>query len=259
MERLKYIKSKYLEMYKTKQPITLSKHFAKIKNINLSNEHFDYYISNSAVYSSMIEGNQIDFDSYLKYSHSGMNNKGKSYTEIEDLKSAYRYAKNNILSFDNLLVIHKILSATLIDEQKYRGKIRDKEVYIFKGGVKIYTGANTKIVKAELEKLFEDISILLKRNLSMGEVFYFASMIHLAIAHIHPFADGNGRASRLMEKWFLSQKLGENAWFIQSERLYQKRIQSYYKNINIGPDYEHINYDISIPFLLMLPMSLRLN
>jgi len=258
MERLKYIKSKYMEMYIIKQPITLSKHFAKIKNINLSNEHFDYYISNSAVYSSMIEGNQIDFDSYLKYSHSGMNNKGKSYTEIEDLKSAYQYAKSNTLNIDNLLASHKILSATLIEDKKYRGKIRDKEVYIFKSGVKIYTGANTKIVRSELEKLFNDITILLKRDLSISQVFYYASMIHLIFAHIHPFADGNGRASRLMEKWFLSQKLGENAWFIQSERLYQKRIQSYYKNINIGPDYEHLNYDISIPFLLMLPMSLRL-
>jgi len=36
----------------------------------------------------MIEGNRIDFDSYLKYSYSGMNNKGKSFKEIEDLKKS---------------------------------------------------------------------------------------------------------------------------------------------------------------------------
>lgn len=258
MNRLKLVVSKYILKYIEKQPITLVKHFNKIKSIGNNLENFNFYFSNSAVYSSMIEGNIIDFDSYLKYSTSDMNNKGKSFKEIEDLKSAYKFARNNKLTFKNLLKAHKILSKTIISESKYRGVVRDKDVYVYNVGKKVYTGASKQKVNEEMDKLFNDIEILLNRNLTINEVFYFASMLHLIFVQIHPFADGNGRSSRLIEKWFLSEKLGINAWFIQSERLYQKRIASYYKNINLGSNYETIDFDYSIPFLLMLPMALRL-
>jgi Fic family protein len=48
--------------------------------------------------------------------------------------------------------------------------------------------------------------------LSAEEVFYFASFIHLRFVHIHPFRDGNGRAARLIEKWFIAEKLGKQFW-----------------------------------------------
>jgi Fic family protein len=83
-------------------------------------------------------------------------------------------------------------------------------------------------------------------------------MIHLCFVKIHPFADGNGRTARLLEKWFLASHLGTKAWYIASEKLYQTRLKSYYKNVDIGKTYESLNYDLSIPFLLMLPMALRI-
>ena len=61
---------------------------------------------------------------------------------------------------------------------------------------------------------------LCPRNIE--EVFYFASMLHLVFAHIHPFQDGNGRAARLLEKWFLASKLEDKAWLIQSEKFYKE-------------------------------------
>jgi Fic family protein len=253
------INSSYLDLYKKKQPITLVKHFNKIKELPFNKETFGYSASMSSVFSSMIEGNTIDFDTYLKYSASGMNTKSKPFKEIEDLIKAYEFASNSHLNIDNFLQVHSILSNTLIPDEKYSGKIRDKEVYIFGGGIKVYTGAAPDIVNEEVNKLFADISILLTTEISITEIFYFASMIHLVFAHIHPFADGNGRSARLLEKWFLAQKLGNRAWFIQSERLYQERIKSYYENINIGSDYSTLNYDLSIHFLLMLPMALTKN
>lgn len=259
MERLSFIISKYFDKYNEKQPITLIKHFNKIKAIGSNSQNFNFYFSNSAVYSSMIEGNIIDFDSYMKYSYSGMNNSGKSFKEIEDLKMAYSFAKEHKLSLSNFLKSHKILSNTIIEDKKYRGVIRDKDVYVFSNGKKIFTGASKEIVKNEMVKLFNDIDILLSRELSINQIFYYASMLHLILVQFHPFADGNGRCSRLIEKWFLSEKLGVSAWFIQSERLYQKRISTYYKNVHLGDNYHTINYDYSIPFLLMLPMALRLS
>jgi Fic family protein len=144
-------------------------------------------------------------------------------------------------------------------ESKYRGAIRDKDVMIYNyDGTLIYNGAAANIVKSEFNKLFHDIDLLIERKMTINEVFYFASMIHFVFTHIHPFADGNGRTSRLVEKWFLAEKLGEMAWFIQSEKLYQKRIASYYKNLNVGEKYDSLNYEKCIPFLLMLPMSLNI-
>lgn len=259
MERLKFIYPKYFDKYNDKQPITLIKHFNKVKAIGSNSENFNFYFSNSAVYSSMIEGNIIDFDSYMKYSSSGMNNTGKSFKKIEDLKKSYSFAKEHKLNLSNFLKCHKILSNTIVEDNKYKGVIRDKDVYVFSNGKKIFTGASKEIVKGEMSKLFDDIEILISRELTINQVFYFASMLHLILDQIHPFADGNGRCSRLIEKWFLSEKLGVNAWFIQSEKLYQKRIVSYYKNVHLGDNYTNINYDYSIPFLLMLPMALRLN
>lgn len=258
MERLGYIISKHFDKYNEKQPITLVKHFNKVKRIGGSSDNFNFYFTSSAVYSSMIEGNIIDLDSYLKYSQSGMNTSGKSFKEIEDLKRAYAFAKENRLSLGNLLKSHKILSDKLVEDKKYRGRIRDRDVYVFSNGKKIYTGAAKEIVEQEMKKLFKDVGLLLKRDLTINQVFYFASMLHLVLVQIHPFADGNGRCSRLLEKWFLAEKLGPSAWFVQSEKLYQKRIASYYKNVHLGNDYANIDYDYSTPFLLMLPMALRL-
>ena len=103
------------------------------------------------------------------------------------------------------------------------------------------------------------IDILVKTDLSYDEIFYYASMIHLVCVSIHPFADGNGRTSRLLEKWFLAQKLNHVAWAIQSEKLYYSRRKSYYENLHFkGDNYATIDYARSVPFLCMLPMALNM-
>jgi Fic family protein len=79
-------------------------------------------------------------------------------------------------------------------------------------------------------------------------------MIHLVFVKIHPWNDGNGRSARLIEKWFLAEKLGEKAWFVQSEKHYYQQHQTYYKNIRLlGLEYPDLDYKQALPFLLMLP------
>lgn len=97
------------------------------------------------------------------------------------------------------------------------------------------------------------MAVLLADKLALAETFYFASMSHLIFAHIHPFTDGNGRAVRLLEKWFLAEKLGEQYWKIPSEKYYKDHQTEYYENINLGINYYELNHDKCIPFLMMLP------
>jgi Fic family protein len=105
--------------------------------------------------------------------------------------------------------------------------------------------------------LWKEIEMLLNKTLTIEEIFYYAAFIHLAFVNIHPFGDGNGRISRLLEKWFLAEKLGERAWYLKSEKFYYKHVNDYYRNLaRLGLFYEKLEYEKSISFLLMLPQSL---
>jgi Fic family protein len=113
-------------------------------------------------------------------------------------------------------------------------------------------------VKSEMQKFYNDVETLLNTDLSFEESLFYASVIHLVFVKIHPFDDGNGRAARLIEKWFLAQKIGNKAWFVQSERNYYENHQTYYNNIRrLGLDYEELNYKEALPFLQMLPNAIN--
>ena len=257
--KLKILTPQYFEAYKERQLYTLQKHFGKLKKKDLNAENFDFYLSSSAVYSSLIEGSGLSMESYWRYRESNINTRSKPYIEIQDLIKAYEFAQNLPINARNLLKIHKILSRTLLSgDKKYQGKLRDKSVGVYEEGKRlVYRAASVEVLKADFDKLIFDIQLLIKKDLSIDESFYYASMIHLRFSQIHPFADGNGRTSRLLEKWFLARKLGSKAWFIESEKCYQKSLKKYYLNINLGQTYETINQDACIPFLLMLPEALK--
>jgi hypothetical protein len=52
--------------------------------------------------------------------------------------------------------------------------------------------------------------------------------------------------------------LGEKAWFIPSERNYYDHHQTYYYNLRLlGLEYPELDYGKALPFLLMLPNSLK--
>ncbi|MCB0297093.1 MAG: Fic family protein [Calditrichaeota bacterium] len=112
-------------------------------------------------------------------------------------------------------------------------------------------------VSKEMRAFFEQLAKLLVQKLTRTETFYFASLTHLRFAHIHPFSDGNGRAARLLEKWFLAENLGREAWKLPSEKYYKEHQETYYKTINLGVNFYELDYDRCLPFLEMLPQCLK--
>ena len=221
------------------------------------NGGFEYLTKASAVYSSNIEGNSIDLNSYMNYELSKEKFKGgKEIKEIEDLIEAYGFAQNNKLTEKNLLNCHKIFSETLLIKSK-RGKYRIEQVGVFgKSGI-AYLAVEPDFVEKEMKAYFHGISELLASELKDEEVFYFASILHMRVAHIHPFRDGNGRATRLIEKWFIAEKLGLDFWKIPSEEYYKKNQSKYYETISLGVNFYELNYDKCIGFLEMLPNCLN--
>lgn len=181
---------------------------------------------------------------------------GKEIEEIEDLIEAYEFAQNNKLNEKNLLHCHKIFSDTLLIRSK-RGKYRIEQVGVFGKSGLAYMAIEPEFVEKEMKVFFQDINGLISSNLNEIEVFYFASLIHLRFAHIHPFRDGNGRAARLIEKWFVAEKLGRNFWKMPSEEFYKKNQTNYYETISLGINFYELNYDKCIGFLEMLPSCLK--
>jgi Fic family protein len=230
-----------------------------IQNFDFSenNRNFDYLTKSSAVYSSNIEVNSIDLNSYMNYELNKDKFKPvKEIEEIEDLIKAYEFAQKNNLNETNLLTCHRIFSETLLIKSK-RGKYRIEQVGVFGKSGLAYMAIEPEFVEQEMKTYFEDIEELISSNLSEKEVFYFASMIHLRFAHIHPFRDGNGRAARLIEKWFITEKLGRDFWKISSEEYYKVNQARYYETINLGVNYYELNYDNCLGFLEMLPNCLK--
>lgn len=241
-------------------PAGLQERFTALKDAEISTNSFSFYTSVAAVFSSKIEGEEIELDSYIKHKKFGAAFLPDYTKKIDDLYNAYTYAKTNVLNTANIEGAHKILSKHLLAKHQ-QGKLRIHNMYVSSPDGKIeYVAASPYELQAEMQKFYSDVETLLQQELSFNEVFYFAAMLHLVFVKIHPWNDGNGRTARLIEKWFLAQKLGGKAWFVDSERYYYQQHQTYYNNLQkLGIEYPESDYNKAMPFLLMLPASLSYN
>lgn len=254
--KLKIINNELLSSYLLKVSTELKKAFDDLKDAELSTANFSFYTSVASAFSSKIEGEDIEIDSYIKHKRDGIAFQADYTKKTDDLYNAYLYAQQNPLNEHNVKEIHWLLSQHLVTAE-WQGKYRKSNIYVATDDGRIeYVAALPVQIPQEMEQFFEDAKILLSSKLSIEEVFFYAATIHLLFVKIHPWNDGNGRTARLLEKWFLAEKLGDKAWFVQSEKMYYQQHQTYYKNIReLGIEYEDLDYAKPLPFLLMLPNS----
>ncbi|MCX6316276.1 MAG: Fic family protein [Bacteroidetes bacterium] len=199
-------------------------------------------------------------DSFIKHKRMGVSYQPDYTRKTDDLYDAYIFAQQHLLSRDNIRKAHRMLTKHILHETS-QGTLRKGNMYVITEDGKIeYVAVSPDKVAAEMEKFYADLDTLLKTDISFQEIFFFASLLHLVFVKIHPFEDGNGRTARLLEKWFLAQKLGANAWFIESEKYYYSQHHLYYTNIRkLGLEYDFLDYTKALPFLQMLPQSLSVN
>lgn len=256
---LKIIPVDLLEQYCKQVDNKLSNKFDNMKDAEISTKTFSFYTSVSAIASSRIEGERMEVDSYLKHKMLNIKYQPDLVQKPNDLYNAYLFAQKNTLTNANFLKAHTLLAKHLLPKAQ-QGVMRTGNMVVMEhntGRIQ-YEAAMVADVKKHFEFLWKDIATLKKEKLTHQEVFYFASFIHIVFVNIHPFEDGNGRAGRLLEKWFIAEMLGSKAWFLQSELNYYKHVNDYYKNLNrLGMFYEQLNYNKALPFLQMLPNSLK--
>ncbi|MBL7794683.1 MAG: Fic family protein [Saprospiraceae bacterium] len=256
-DKLQIIPTVLLPDYLERVPNGLQAAFELLQDAEISTDTFSFYTSVSSVFSSKIEGEDIELDSYIKHKKFGIEFLPDYTQKIDDLYDAYAFAQTNELNEKNIAEAHQLLSKHIV-AKNWQGKFRNHNMFVTTPDGRIeYVAASPFEVETEMKKFYDDLAILLKTDMSIQEVFFFASMIHLVFVKIHPWNDGNGRSARLLEKWFLAQKLGPKAWFVQSEKLYYQQHQTYYNNIRLlGLEYPELDYKQALPFLLMLPNTI---
>jgi Fic family protein len=256
---MKILTNRYLEIYNASLDVNIDEAYSRLKQREWTAESFRFYTAVSVMSSSRIEGEQMEIDSYLRHKLQDIEYLPNLTEKPNDLFEAYEFARDNKLNLANLYNAHSISTKHLLPKH-LRGVVRTVNMLIMEQNTQRvqYEAASPLIVKREFEDFWRDIDELIQQELNLNEVFYYASLIHLVFVKIHPFNDGNGRTGRLLEKWFLTAKLGEKAWYIGSEHFYYKNLQNYYHNLaRVGLLYEELTYEKSIPFLLMLPNSLN--
>jgi Fic family protein len=256
---MKLLSVTYFDDYKKLLPTDINLALTIVKELALNPDTFTFYTSVAVISSSRIEGEQLEIDSYVKHKTQGIEYLPELVEKPNDLFQAYLFARENTLTKETFLHSHQLLSKHLLPENR-RGFYRKNEMLVMdhKTGKIQFEAAPFSIVETEMEALWDDITSLLNRQLSNEEILYYASFIHLVFVSIHPFNDGNGRAGRLLEKWFLAQMLGEGAWYIQSEKYYHLHANDYHHNLNrVGLFYEQLDYEKADRFLQMLPNAIN--
>ncbi len=230
------------------------------KQLQLAGKHpdFKFMLESAAVYSSNIEGNSLNLNSFLNSRMSPKKIRPKEAQEIEDLVSAYEFTQGHVLSEKNMLKAHAILSREFVNQTR-QGAYRQESVGVFSKQGMVYLAVEAKGVKQEMKQLFVHVQHLLKTNLSSGQVFFWASWIHLTLALIHPFSDGNGRIARLCEKWFLVSKLGADMYLLAIEEHYFRDRDAYYTTLRLGVNYWEVDFKKATKFLAFLPGAGRSN
>jgi Fic family protein len=257
---LKIVPTGLLAQYSLGFALSAQQAFGRLADSTLSTGTFSFYTSVSAVFSSKIEGEDVALDAFIKHKKLGVAYQPDYTRKIDDLYNAYIFAQQNKLSPANLAAAHAELTKHILQPAQ-QGVFRSTNMFVVTDEGKIeYVAAVPAQVPAEMERLYSDMGQLMDAALSFEEVFFYAAMLHLLLVKIHPFNDGNGRTARLLEKWFLAEKLGEKAWFMPSERFYYNHHATYYNCIRkLGLEYETLNYSEALPFLQLLPMAIDYN
>ena len=95
---LQILKTELLEEYLNAISTDFEQPFDALKDADISTDTFSFYTSVASVFSSKIEGEAIELDSYIKHKRDGISFQPDYTKKIDDLYSAYLFAQKNRLT-----------------------------------------------------------------------------------------------------------------------------------------------------------------
>ena len=84
----------------------LKEKFEQLRDAEISTADFSFYTSVASVFSSKIEGENIELDSYIKHRGMGITFLPDYTRKIDDLYDAYIFAQSHPLSAANIQTAH---------------------------------------------------------------------------------------------------------------------------------------------------------
>jgi hypothetical protein len=103
---LKIIQTALLKSYCKEVNTALQAQFDALQDAEISTETFSFYTAVSSVFSSKIEGEAIELDSYIKHKRFGVAFQPDYTKRIDDVYDAYVFAQQHYLNEENLLRAH---------------------------------------------------------------------------------------------------------------------------------------------------------
>lgn len=114
--------------------------------------------------------------------------------------------KDEDISPEKLLYIHKLVSNTTLDDSQDEGQFRDND------DVHVVNHVNNEIVhtpplKGQLKILIQELCDFFNKDEgAFIHPIIKGCIIHFMIGWIHPFTDGNGRTARAVFYWYMLKK-----------------------------------------------------
>ena len=115
---------------------SLIQKFDSLVDSELSIDTFSFYTSVSAVFSSKIEGEDIELDSYIKHKRFGIKFLPDYAQKIDDLYNAYQFASTAKCNQQNIEKVHELLTAHILPKNR-QGQIRNSVMYVTSADGKI--------------------------------------------------------------------------------------------------------------------------
>lgn len=208
------------------------KEFKKLKEVSSkikSNQRKEI----EKIYARFLSGERVpqDIVNKLWISRTCTSSNSAQNIALKNMIEGYKYIetrRNQIPKIEDLIEIHKIILNNTPNESHLAGTLRTpetdhfiKQIFKIKKNIKkpVNPYSDSKDVINDLKKFDKYI----QSNYNSMDTFLLASNIFSEAIRIHPFLNGNGRATRLFVEQFLLSK-GYNLTRWPEEALYRKII-----------------------------------
>lgn len=197
--------------------------------------------------STTIEGNKLaEYQVDRVLSGMSISADERSIKEVKNYLEALKemekiLEKGEDLTISNILKLHSIILKDLHEEESKIGFFRPGDIYIVDelgSGKEIlrYKGPEARDVEPLLREL---LAWLKKSEIEKLYPVLKAGLFHSQFVHIHPFADGNGRLTRLLTNFLLYKDGWDFRKVLVLEDFYNENIPNYKNALGYGWEMEY--------------------
>jgi Fic family protein len=203
-------------------------------------------IMEEAIASSQMEGASTTRRIAKDMLRKGMKPKDKSQQMIGNNYQTINHIIQHIndpFNIENILSIHRLISAHTMDNAKDEGNLRQSNDIVVMNCINGEI-AHTPPAKEEIELLLTDLCDFANNDDAYGFIHPIIKsiIVHFMLAFIHPFADGNGRTARSLVYWYLVKNGYWLMQYLSISRIIYRDKASYEKAFTYT---ENDGYDLS--------------